>query len=82
MKQDVQEKGKVTISSLRDCTDVQCLAGELKDKAAEKVDEAKDKASELAADAKAAGQGKCWSLHRKGNIFANIPVVSMFRSQT
>lgn len=34
-----------------------CLAGELADKASEKVDEAKDKANEVAADAKEAGQG-------------------------
>ena len=32
------------------------LAGELKDQAAEKVDQAKDKASELAADAKEKGR--------------------------
>ena len=33
------------------------LAGELADKASEKIDEAKDKAAEVAADAKQAGQG-------------------------
>lgn len=33
------------------------LAGELADKASEKIDEAKDTAAEVAADAKQAGQG-------------------------
>lgn len=33
------------------------IAGELADKASEKVDEAKDKVNEVAADAQAAGQG-------------------------
>jgi hypothetical protein len=34
------------------------LAGELKEKASEKVDEAKDKASEVAAAAKEKGEGR------------------------
>jgi hypothetical protein len=34
------------------------LAGELKDQASQKVDQAKDKANELASDAKKKGEGK------------------------
>lgn len=59
VKENVQETGKKNFwLTFKRHWYLWILAGELKDKASEKVDEAKDKASELADAAKEKGQGK------------------------
>lgn len=57
MKQDVQEKGNHTAAPLQINISIEHVAGELKEAAVEKVEEAKDKAGEVIADAKEKGQG-------------------------
>lgn len=52
------------------------LGAELKNQAADKLDEAKGKANELAADAKQKGQGKENSFSRRKTFFF------LFRSKT
>ena len=61
LKNDAQKKGKTNIwemSSENNREFSSCLAGDLKDQASQKADQAKDKANEVAADAKNKGQGK------------------------
>ena len=62
MKHDVQEKGNVSLPlfliNLEGVFYFHALAEEVKEQAAEKVDDAKDKATELAATAQETAQGK------------------------
>ncbi len=58
VKHDAQQKGLSNFLKIISKRILFFLAGELKDQASQKVDQAKDKANELASDAKKKGEGK------------------------